>query len=207
MTTNTPIFVDALPYIDTAIDDDDDQRALAMKEVDDELELFPPDKDYLADMPDISIRPFKTELLDKELSRLETDERSDHVGLPIEQINVEVPPPTSSKMTEEQLELWEKCLTQVRIKIEYRQRQLMNLELLNNYGQPAWEQYIAQHEKLEKELKMELEDLNKRTQEVNWSRKTEQEKILKQLQVLQNEWNNLATKNHRIKSEIQQLSK
>lgn len=206
MTTDTPIFVDALPYIDTAIDDDDEQRALAMREVDDELEVFPPDKDYLAHLPDINGRPFKTALLEAELDRLEAGEKVERADSSIDQIKVDVPPPTSSQMTEEQLELWQKCLDQIRIKIEYRQRQLMNLELLKGYGQPAWEQYIAQSEKLEKELKLELEDLSKRTQEVNWSRKTEQERILKSLQVLQNECDSLMTRNHRIKKEIQQLS-
>lgn len=206
MTTNTPAYIDALPYIDTAIDDDDDQRAIAMREVDDELEVFPPDRDYLADMPDIHRRPFQTELLELELRRIEADESSKQdIKSTLTEMRVEVPPPVSSRMSEEQLEIWERSLNQLKIKIEYRHRQLLNLELLKKYGLVAWGHYIAESEKLEAALNTELEDLNKQTQEINWLRKTEQEKVLQKLQVLQAEWDNLVTKNHQLSLEIQRL--
>lgn len=208
MSTNTPACIDALPYIDTAIDDDDDQRAIAMKEVDDELEVFPPDRDYLADLSDINKRPFMTELLEKEFNRLEMDSASKlQVDQSLTDMRVDVPPPASSKMSDEQLELWKISLDQLKIKIEYRHRQLTNLELLKRYGLLAWGQYILESEKLEASLNTELEELGKQTQKVNWLRKNEQEDALKRLQVLQSEWDNLVTRNHQLNLEIQRLSR
>lgn len=204
MATETPQFIDALPYIDTAIDDDDEQRTLAMKEVDDELEIFAPDKDYIEYLPSIS-RAFLTPLLEHEYSCMENNELESRVN-DLAEIKIDSPPPSSSSLTKEELDAWSKCLDQVKIKLEYKQRQNTNLELIKSYGDPALQEYLAEQEHITIALQEELDDLNKKTQEVNWNRKRDQERIYKTLEVLKREWNIYVEKNRILSIEIKRLS-
>lgn len=204
MTTETPEFIDALPYIDTAIDDDDEQRALAMKEVDDELEIFAPDKDYIEYLPPIS-RTFVTPLLEHEYSCIENNESRSQAS-DLAEVRIDSPPPSSSLLTEEELAAWSKSLNQVKIKLEYKQRQNTNLELIKSYGDPALQEYLAEQERLTTALQEELDDLNKKTQEVNWNRKRDQERTNKTLDVLKREWNIYIEKNRILSNEIKRLS-
>lgn len=204
MSTETPAIIDSLPYIDTAIDDNEELRVLAMREVDLELEVFPPDKDYLTYLPDISRRPFRTDLLRHEYESIENNEsRPDSCQL--SRLNVDIPPPASSIMDEEELELWSKCLNQIKIKLEYKQRQMVNLEILKCYGTPAWQEFISENERMEASLNSELHDLTNRAQEVNWARKSDQQRVQKRLDILRNEWINVVDKNRMLADEITRL--
>lgn len=204
MTTETPEFIDALPYVDTAIDDHEEQRAIAMKEVDDEIESFPPDKDYLANLPDVESRAFATPYLEYEHFCIEFNEPRHSSRL--DRIEVDTPPRATSVMDDEEFNSWNKCLNQIKIKLEYQQRQLANLERLQENGVPILEQFIKVNENLESCLKKELNDLSRRTHEVNWQRKSEQERISKTFDILKNEWNTLAEKNYILAREIQRLN-
>lgn len=201
MTTETPGIVDALPYIDTAIDDDDEQRAIAMGLIDDEIEIFPPDKDYLDYLPSINNRPFCTTLLDQEHNHIEHKIKPPLNDLA--EIKLSVPPPTQEG---EEVPDWTECLNKLKIKLEYCQRQMMNLELIKSYGSSAWEQYLLSMERIESDLKTELSVISKSTQEINWKRKSDQERVAKVLDVLNNEWNSFADKNHELFIEMRKLN-
>lgn len=187
MTTDTPDFIDALPYIDTAIDDDEELRNSAMKEVDDEIDVFPPDKDYLEYLPPLEPRTFSTPLIECEHSCIDRNELRPP-SYELANIRTETPPATSSIVDDEELATWSKCLNQMIVKLEYLQRQMVNLELIKNQGETEWKQCIEDHERLESGLREELNQLSKKIQEVNWKRKSDQEHTYKVLELLRSEW-------------------
>jgi len=205
MTTDTPAIVDALPYVDTAIDDDEEQRSLAMRAVDDELDTFPPSKDYIEYLPSLAKRPFCSPAIEYEHSCIEKNQpRPDSTEL--SNINVGVPPPSSTSMDNEELAIWLKCLNQIKIKLEYQSRQMVNLDILKTYGAAAWHEYIERQTWIEASLKNEIALLNKQIQEVNWLRKNDQERVFKTLKLLNNEWCSLADTNHVLTKELQRMS-
>lgn len=204
MSTETPEFVDALPYIDTAIDDDEEQRAIAMREVDDELEIFAPDKDYINYLPPIRA-PFSTPLIEHEHSCIEKNISRSSADDLVE-IRVNSPPPSKTLLSADEFDAWSKCLNQMKIKLEYKQRQYINLELIKSYGAPAWQEYLAQQEQKTTSLQVELDDLNKKMQELNWERKRDQERIFKTLEVLKKEWDSFVERNRILSDEINRLS-
>lgn len=205
MTTDTPEFIDALPYIDTAIDDYDEQRAIAMKEVDDEIDVFPPQKDYIEYLPSVEPRTFTTPLLEYEHFCIETNEPRPPSS-ELAKLQLDIPPSATTMMDDEELDAWNKCLNQVKIKFEYLQRHSANLERLKDEGEAILDQFIAHNQNIDSCLKKELNELNRRTHEVNWQRKSEQERIGKTLDILKNEWNTLASKNCLLATEIKRLS-
>lgn len=204
MTTEIPEHVDALPYIDTAIDDDEEKRALAMREVDEELEIFAPDKDYIHYLPPIK-GSFSTPLIEHEHSCIEKNISRFPVN-DLAEVKVDSPPPSNSPLSADELNSWSKCLNQLKIKLEYKQRQYINLELLKSYAAPVWQEYLIEQERKTNSLQAELDDLNKKMQEVNWSRKCDQERVRKTLEVLKKEWDNFVERNRILSNEINRLS-
>lgn len=206
MASETPAFIDALPYIDTAIDDESVERKID-EEVHNEMNIFPPDKDYLKYLPPIS-RTFVTPLIEHEHLCIEQKRelQTRPSAKELAEIRTDPPPPSNSPLDEEELTIWSKCLDQVKIKLEYRQRHLMNLELIKEYGEPAWRQYIEEQERLIDSLTEELNELEKKSVKVNLSRKTDQERICRTLEVLKKEWNTYLDKNRILSDEINKLS-
>lgn len=207
MSVEAPPIVDALPYVDTAIDDDDNQRAAAMKELDDELDVFAPQRDYLEHLQPLEPRTFCTPLIRHEHERLEAG-KPQPAARDLADTHADTPPPTSSSanMDAQEHEVWQRCLDQLKIKLEYLSRQSVNLELIKSYGAAAWQNFIDQNEATETELKGELESLERRIQEINWHRKTEQERVEKTLQVLRGEWIGYVDKNRILFHEFERLN-
>lgn len=141
--------------------DDDDDEIEMPKEVMEELRNFPQDKDYLAFLPPIESRKFTTTLLQHEYSCIESDDTSRPSASELANLQVDIPPPANSDMSDEELATWSKCLDQLKIKLEYKQRQLVNLELLKSIGLPAWKQLQSEHQLVSSETTRQLvEDLN-----------------------------------------------
>lgn len=200
------LVLDALPYIDTKIDDNEEEREAAMCLVDDELEIFPPTKDYLEYLPiNLQNRTFVTELIENEHNYIERG-KTRSTSPSLADIFSGTPSHQSLKdLKDDDLESLGKNLNQLKIKIEYRQRQLTNLELIKSYGQPAWEQYLNHLSTIESELKSELEQLEAQTQKINWSRKTSQERIAKNLEIIQKEWESLSDRNRKLANEVRRM--
>lgn len=205
MSTETPESVDALPFVDTAIDQDEQKRDEAMRMVDDELEVHPPAKDYIEYLPDVGARPFKTQTVDSEHERLEHGNATSSGATALSEIKTDIPTPAHSAMDGEEFHLWNNCLDQVKVKLEYRQRQVTNLELLKSYGGPAWEQFIKQNEMMDANMKQELDELCNKVQDVNLERKNQQESTSRNLDVVQSQWDNLAVRNQMLAEEIEKL--
>lgn len=199
MTTETPKFFDALPYIDTIIDDDEEKKEQAMNEVDDEMLSFPPYKDYLSHLDDINDRPFLTPFLIQSAIEQPNSNRSNQ---DIAKLEVDIPPPVSEL---QDLAQWNKSVDKLKIKLEYRVRQQINLDLIKTYGSPAWEQYLAKTERIYSELNNELLDLNKRMQEINWARNKDQEQTKRTLLTLKSELDKLVDQNFILSKEVEKL--
>lgn len=179
--------IDALPYVNTLIDDNEDECEFAMKLVDDELEIFPPDKDYLAHLPlDLKSRTFCTPIIDHEYQILENHESRTPNSLA--QLNTEPPPQTSSNFNDDDMDAWVRCLDQMKIKIEYHERQLTNLDLMKTYGEVTMNQYLAHVNTIKASLEAEIHELEAKTQKMTWVRKNSQEQAAKSIQVMRNQW-------------------
>lgn len=201
--------IDALPCIDSAIDENEDQRNLALQEVDDEMYIFPPDKDYLEYLPlDLKSRTFSTPLIEHEHQIIENQiERTSKTALST--IRIDDPPTIPSNpddLNESQLQQWADCLKQLKINIEYRNRQLMNLEISKTYNEPASERFTVYLEDLKLSFQQELVDLTKKIEQINLSRSKSQESIAKMLNVLQAEWNSLVDRNRMLSQEITSIT-
>lgn len=187
-----PQIVDALPYIDTAIDDDENKRSEAMREVDDYLEEFPPQDDYIKHLPDVP--SMRSEIFKEYEREFSNKSDTDKIHTDLAKVIVEVPPPISADVGDEFV-IWIRCINQMKIKLEYLRRQSQNLDDLNNSGRHVYEQHLKQYETLGKELNQELERLNTATQSVNWDRKKNQEYVASTMNLLEKEWRDLAEKN------------
>lgn len=121
-------------------EEDDKLIEIGMREVYHEMENFAPTKDYLAYLPAIKPRTFCTQLIEHEHSCIENNNDPRPPASELAKIKTDIPPPASLMMNKEELDIWLKCLDQVKIKLEYKQRQLVNLDLLKNYGLPAIKQ-------------------------------------------------------------------
>lgn len=121
-------------------DEDDELIDIGMREVYHEMEKFAPTKDYLAYLPLKEPRTFCTPLIENEHSCIENNDDSRPPASDLAKIKTDIPPPASTMMDKEEIDIWLKCLDQVKIKLEYKQRQLVNLDLLKNYGLPALKQ-------------------------------------------------------------------
>lgn len=201
------LVIDALPYVDTLIDDNEEERESAMRLVEDEMEIFPPDKDYLEYLPiNFKSRPFNTPLIEREYQSIETNEiRPPSSNL--SEMKSDTPPTSSPLTSTDDLESWIRCLNQLKVNIEYRQKQLTNLELLKLYGKIAWEQYMDFLESIKSDLSSEICNIEKKTHEINWDRKSSHEKVAKAIQIFQNDWSSLSDRNRAISREIRRLQK
>lgn len=201
MTIETPDLIDALPYIDTAIEEDELLRELVLKLVGEEMREFNQTHNQDIALPD---RPFLTERLRNQLIRIEKNQPLDELkGLST--IQTDIPPSTGADIGENELLIWRRCLDQMKIKLEYRQRQLSNLELMKTYGGSVWEQYLTKSEQMRDKLDQELQLLGSRIKNINAERRTNQEQISRHLDVLQSNWENLSIRNQMLSEEIYRL--
>lgn len=210
MDESAALKADALPFIDSAIDQNEQLRIEAMRLVDDELEIFPPDKDYLGYLPmDLKSRTFLTPLLEAEQARIEntTDFHSGGGKDSNDLAAIITNAPQQTDSDEQEFSDWLSCLNQLKVKIEYRQRQLVNLEVLKTHNTTLWEQYIERHQDIKSSFEQELNDIIKKAEATNFRRKTSQERVAKTLEVLRSEWISLANRNHALASEIERMQR
>jgi len=205
MSNDRPLIVDGLPFVDISIDDDEKQRAFAVGLVDDELKTFAPDANCLDYLPDCRVRPFCTELIQDSHEQIATNHHIQQTSN-LSELKLSIPPQPSSMISDHELDIWNDCLNQVKIKLEYRQRQLTNLELLKNYGLPAWQQYISEMEKMERDMNQELDRLERLKADINSKRKSDQERVKKSLDVLYSQWDNLVVLNKLLSDELKRMT-
>lgn len=196
--------IDSLQHVDNATEE---QLDLARHLVEEEMEILTPRDDYLDTLPGLDIRPFCTDIITAAHSRLETEQDEQHANSvrDLSCIQLDIPPPPGTITEKAGLEAWTKCLNQMRVKLEYRLRQISNLEDIRNHDQVASEKYLNTLTEMECDMRNELRALVDQINATEDNRKGDQEKIRKSLNILQNRWNDLVQRNETLYEEINKL--
>ena len=79
---------------------------------------------------------------------------------------------------------------------------IANLELMLDYGCESWKQYNEVLQDLVNKSQSQLAGLKKEVQEVNWSRKNQQNSVGEKLRGLESGWVGLVSKNYEIEQAL-----
>ncbi|KAH8243332.1 hypothetical protein KR032_006623 [Drosophila birchii] len=194
------VIVDALPYIDHGYDDVGvRESALAM--VEEECRRYRPTKNYLDHLPLPASSPFETPLMVNEFERIQN-------RLPMETLSMkryELPPPPSGKLSE--VSAWQESIENSMAQLEHQWVRSLNLELMLDYGTEAWKSYLEVFTAMQAKAQLQLQQLKKDIQDVNWQRKQAQTQAGERLRSLEAHWVLLVSKNYEIETESAELEK
>ncbi|XP_034113517.1 pre-mRNA-splicing factor SPF27 [Drosophila albomicans] len=194
------VIVDALPYIDHGYDDVGvRESALAM--VEEECRRYRPTKNYLDHLPLPASSPFETPLMINEFERIQN-------RLPMETLSMkryELPPPPSGKLSE--VSAWQESIENSMAQLEHQWVRSLNLELMLDYGTEAWKSYLEVFTAMQAKAQIQLQQLKKDMQDVNWQRKQAQTQAGDKLRALEAHWVLLVSKNYEIETECVELEK
>ncbi|XP_037721660.1 pre-mRNA-splicing factor SPF27 [Drosophila subpulchrella] len=194
------VIVDALPYIDHGYDDVGvRESALAM--VEEECRRYRPTKNYLDHLPLPATSPFETPLMVNEFERIQN-------RLPMETLSMkryELPPPPSGKLSE--VSAWQEAIENSMAQLEHQWVRSLNLELMLDYGTEAWKSYLEVFTAMQAKAQLQLQQLKKEIQDVNWQRKQAQTQAGERLRSLEAHWVLLVSKNYEIETECVELEK
>lgn len=192
--------MDALPYIDHGYDDVGvRESALAM--VEEECRRYRPTKNYLDHLPLPATSPFETPLMVNEFERIQN-------RLPMETLSMkryELPPPPSGKLSE--VSAWQEAIENSMAQLEHQWVRSLNLELMLDYGTEAWKSYLEVFTAMQAKAQLQLQQLKKDIQDVNWQRKQAQTQAGERLRSLEAHWVLLVSKNYEIETECVELEK
>lgn len=180
------------------MDLDETHKEDAIRLVDDELESFPPDRDYLEYLKfDLKCRRFSTKIIEDEHTRLdaikpELNSSHDHDSTANNSRSQTSSPQkeVSMDLNGADLQFWSDKLNKLRIKLEYKVRQIINLNILETHQMTIWNQYIAHTNSLNLQLESEIEHLNKEIQNIHTIQAAQQTELAKSLRLINEEWSN-----------------
>lgn len=159
-----------MPVLDKVASIDEDKLSEAMKEVDDFLQEFPPQGDYIEHLPELPKARCRY-FLEFEQKLESGVSMPDNQACRLAEIQIGVPPPASIDVGEE-FDIWNQCLNQIKIKLEYLSRQSDNLDIMATHGQELYEQYMSYYKSLQSTIDSEMKLVGDAMQEVNWERST-----------------------------------
>lgn len=214
------VIVDALPYIDHGYDDVGVRESVfsvvfllccsdtiiffclqAMAMVEEECRRYRPTKNYLDHLPLPTNTPFETPLMINEFERIQN-------RLPMETLSMkryELPPPPSGKLSE--VSAWQESIENSMAQLEHQWVRSLNLELMLDYGTEAWKSYLEVFTAMQAKAQLQLQQLKKDMQDVNWQRKQAQTQAGEKLRALEAHWVLLVSKNYEIETECVELEK
>jgi pre-mRNA-splicing factor SPF27 len=108
----------------------------------------------------------------------------------------ELPEPSITKQKD--LASWQKTVENSFTQLESQDFRILDLKLLESYGSEAWKTYNNILNKLFQDYKKKQIDKKRETHEINYERKTSQEKAGDKLKHLEKNWVNLVSKNFEI---------
>jgi pre-mRNA-splicing factor SPF27 len=100
---------------------------------------------------------------------------------------------------------WKSAVDNAHAQVEHQRNRARNLELMSMYGTQAWKMRGGQLENVEKAAQAQFQALQEAIQEVNWDRKTEQERHGEELHTLETQWGALVSKNFEIERACAEL--
>lgn len=174
-------------------------QALAM--VEEECRRYRPTKNYLDHLPLPASSPFETPLMINEFERIQN-------RLPMETLSMkryELPPPPSGKLSE--VSAWQESIENSMAQLEHQWVRSLNLELMLDYGTEAWKSYLEVFTAMQAKAQLQLQQLKKDMQDVNWQRKQAQTQAGEKLRALEAHWVLLVSKNYEIETECVELEK
>jgi len=192
--------VDALPYIDTGYDEPGVREA-AIAMVEDEKKRYRPTKNYLEHLAPINISSFETDIMRGELERLTSRQPMDTLSMK----RYELPPPPPGKMTD--VAAWSECVDNSSAQLEHQSTRIINLELLMENGPEAWKSHNELLQRMLAKAQIQLAQIKKEIQEVNYSRKNKQVKAGEELRHLESTWVSLVSRNYDIEMACLEMQK
>lgn len=194
------VIVDALPYIDHGYDDPGvRESALAM--VEEECRRYRPTKNYLDHLPQVTSSSFETSMMAYEFERIQNRQPMENLSMK----RYELPPPSAGKLSE--VSAWQEAIENSMAQLEHQWVRSMNLELMLDYGTEAWKAYLEIFTALQAKAQLQLQELRKQIQDINWKRKQEQTEAGEKLKSLEANWVLLVSKNYQIEQECADLEK
>lgn len=128
--------------------------------------------------------------------------------LPMETLSMkryELPPPPSGKLSE--VSAWQESIENSMAQLEHQWVRSLNLELMLDYGTEAWKSYLEVFTAMQAKAQLQLQQLKKDMQDVNWQRKQAQTQAGEKLRALEAHWVLLVSKNYEIETECVELEK
>jgi len=166
--------LDALPYIDKEYEHPEIQ-SMVHKLIEEEMRKFSP-KDYLAHLPKPPDLNFASSaFLKSEMERISLGKLMNKIDT--SRYRVEQPP----KQLEKDFQAWKGSLNNARAQLEYQNSQLLNMEMLDNFGASMWLAHNQQLEDIKTSLDIQVKARRKDADIINMKRKSAQEKLLPQL--------------------------
>lgn len=169
--------------------------------VEEECRRYRPTKNYLDHLPLPASSPFETPLMINEFERIQN-------RLPMETLSMkryELPPPPSGKLSE--VSAWQESIENSMAQLEHQWVRSLNLELMLDYGTEAWKSYLEVFTAMQAKAQLQLQQLKKDMQDINWQRKQAQTQAGEKLRALEAHWVLLVSKNYEIETECVELEK
>lgn len=188
-------------FIDFNVFNNDSISFQALAMVEEECRRYRPTKNYLDHLPLPASSPFETPLMINEFERIQN-------RLPMETLSMkryELPPPPSGKLSE--VSAWQESIENSMAQLEHQWVRSLNLELMLDYGTEAWKSYLEVFTAMQAKAQLQLQQLKKDMQDVNWQRKQAQTQAGEKLRALEAHWVLLVSKNYEIETECVELEK
>lgn len=195
---SSEVLVDALPYIDQGYDDPG-VRETTMAMVEEECRRFRPTKNYLEHLPQMNTTAYETPLMLNEFERMAANE-------PLERLSMKrygLPLPPLNKISE--LSAWQESVENSMAQLEHQAVRALNLELMLEYNCEAWKVHLDIFTALQAKAQLQLDELEKQRQEINWQRKSQQTQAGEKLRSLEEQWVMLVSKNYEIEQACAKL--
>lgn len=160
--------VDALPYIDTHLGQTEVAQQVKYL-IDEEMKHFEP-RDYLASLPAPELPFLQTDLVQQEFARIEAGQPL--AGIDMTRYQAAALRPTGPA-TQDPLS-WKKAAEHVRVTLEFNRLRMLNLELMDKWGNKAWVAHSLLVRSTERVLTNEATELRNGREEVNKKRKLDQ---------------------------------
>lgn len=185
------VVVDALPYIDQGYDEAG-VRDAAQAMVEEECRRYRPTKNYLEYLPALNMSAFETPLMTNEFERISNRQPME----PLSMKRYELPPPPPGRTTD--LLAWQESVENSMAQLEHQAVRAQNLELMLEYGCESWKAHLEIFTALQAKAQLQLQELKKDIQDVNWQRKSKQTQAGERLRALEAQWVGLVSKNYEI---------
>lgn len=185
------VVVDALPYIDQGYDEAG-VRDAAQAMVEEECRRYRPTKNYLEYLPALNMSAFETPLMTNEFERISNRQPME----PLSMKRYELPPPPPGRTTD--LIAWQESVENSMAQLEHQAVRAENLELMLEYGCETWKAHLEIFTALQAKAQLQLQELKKDIQDVNWQRKSKQTQAGERLRSLEAQWVGLVSKNYEI---------